>query len=106
MKLAHSIEIMVFGKQGEDAALLEQAIKSLIPMDFEKEKLAIEKKKAEGFEHSIILVMTLLLKKEKHIDCFLKEVTSKLNHDQKDLLIHQWESRINDDLEFYFRLDK
>ena len=44
--------------------------------------------------------------KQKHTSLFLKNLMKKLSQEQKDLLLRQLESRLDETLHFYIRLDK
>lgn len=106
MKYAHFIEMRVFCKEEDNQEIIEKKIHELFPFDFEKEKLIIKSKKCEGFEDKIIKILTVSIKKEKHTKLFLKNLIDKISDEQKKLLEKQLESRLDETLHFYIRLDK
>ena len=106
MKLANNIEVRVFINDSEDEQNIRQAFLSLVPFDLEKEKLNLEEQVAEGMEYSKIKILILTLSKTKHTTEFLKKLSSMLSQEQKQKLIGQYDSRVDDSLNFYIRLDK
>lgn len=105
MKYVHDIKISVFSKPEDDQGQIKQTLTSLIPFDLETEKIKLNLKSATGFNERKITIIDLILSKDKHINDFLKSFFSKLNQDQKDLLKRQLESRLDDNLNFFIRLD-
>lgn len=104
MKLAHNIEMRVFCKEEDNKELLIKKIKELFPFDFKD--LEFKSKISYGFEDNKIKVMTVFIKKQKQTNIVLKNLLSNLNDEQKDLLLRQIESRLDESLHFYIRLDK
>ena len=105
MKLANSIKVTVFIKQGEDENSLRQKFLELFPFNLEDEKIALKKTKATGFNQKEIIIYEVGLCKDKHTNAFLKFLNSKLDEQQKKMLIMQ-ENRLDDELDFFIRLDK
>ncbi len=106
MKIAHSVKISVFANEGEDRERIKEKLVSLIPLDLEKEKIKIEEKKAQGFNEKEIIIYTVLLNKDRNVNAFLDSFFSKFDEVQKNMLIRQKESRVDDDCNFFIRLDK
>lgn len=106
MKNAHHIKITVFVTPEESNKENEKKFLSLIPFDTHKEKIRLEKEKVEGLENKELEVWTLFLKKTKHTNEFLKNLASKLSSKDKEQIISQKESRLDEDVWFYLRLDK
>jgi len=112
MKLAHSIRLSVFIKPEDIAQDLEiekkvmNCLKSLLPFDLEAEKIKIEKEVVVGFNNRNISILKLELVKESHTSMFIKNLLTKLNHDQRSLLLRQAESRLDENLDFFIRLGK
>ena len=105
MKLANTVSLRAFCKPEEDKSLVVEKLKLLLPFDLEKEKIAINAQKAEGFEERTIRIITATLTKDRHIKAFLENLNQKLGS-EKQTLIEQLQSRVDDDLNFYIRLDK
>lgn len=106
MKLANSIKISVFAKEEEDPDKILNKLISLIPFNLEEEKIALSKQNAAGFNQQTIKIFEITMIKDRHINGFLEFLNSKLTADQKELLIQQADSRTDDDLNFFIRLDK
>jgi len=106
MKLAHFIEIRVFSYEGEDENKIIEKLKSFIPFDLENEKVELNKKTAIGFNDKKIMIFWIRLEKEKHTTKFIENLSSKLSDEQKELLIRQSESRLDNDFNFFIRFDK
>ncbi|MBW2992189.1 hypothetical protein KY345_03150 [Candidatus Woesearchaeota archaeon] len=106
MRAAHNIVISVFAKEGESEEEIKRGLLNLIPIDLEKEKVAVEEKTAAGFDDKRIRVFEVRLERERHVRRFLENLMSKLNERQKDLLIGQLDSRVDEECNFFIRLDK
>ncbi len=106
MKLAHQIKLSVFAKPEDDMGLIKKGALSLIPFDIEKEKIELKETKADGFNKKEVRILEIELKKDRHINEFLKSLTNKLNPEQKGILIKQLNSRLDGQLRFFIRLDK
>lgn len=106
MKQLHKVLINVFCKEREDESLILEKLKSLIPLDLEKEKIYVKRTSAEGFSNKKIRIFEIELKKEAHTNGFLDDFLGKLSDEQKEMLHRQAESRLDDNLDFFIRLDK
>ncbi len=106
MKTVNKIVITVFAKEDENQEKIKQALISLVPLDLEKEKIAIRQQTATGFQDKQIRVFKIELEKTRHANEFAKFLTSKLTSEQKELLLRQAESRLDEELNFFIRLDK
>ena len=106
MKLLNSILLSVFVREGENENAIVEKLKSFIPVDFDAEKIFIKRQTAEGFEDKKIVVLEIELEREKHTNIFLKTLNSGLDAEQKELLIRQAGSRLDEDFNFFIRFDK
>jgi|TARA_B100001971_G_C18245800_1_gene574147 RNA binding exosome subunit len=106
MKLAHLIRVRVYIKDGDNEENVLNSFLSFFPFDLEKEKLAIETRSAEGLEHKKIRILELTLTKEKHTSQFLDSLTTRLDNKQKELILNQADSRLDNDLKFFLRFNK
>ncbi|MBW2999631.1 hypothetical protein KY339_03065 [Candidatus Woesearchaeota archaeon] len=106
MRLIHNARLNVFCKEEDNEEIITEKLKELIPVDFEKEKLEIERRVAQGFEKKKIITLEIFFEKERHTKIFLENLNEKLSKEQKELLINQAESRLDEDLDFFIRLDK
>lgn len=106
MKIANSVRISVFTKEEENAAEIEEKLRRLVHFDLEKEKISVQKQAATGFNEKKITIMEIILVKDRHINAFLDFLKEKLGERQKELLLRQKESRLDDELNFFMRLDK
>ncbi len=106
MKFANSAHIRVFLKENEEAARISDGLKIVAPFDYEKEKIKFQQQTATGFNEAKIRIFSITLEKERHISTFLKQLFGKLTGEQKSMLSRQKESRLDEELNFYIRLDK
>lgn len=107
MKLVHQIKLSVFAKETEDETKIASKLKELIPFkDLEKEKIMVNVINASTFGDKVIKINEIILDKQKHVKGFLEYIIQKLDQEQRDLLNKQIESRLDDDNNFFFRLDK
>jgi RNA binding exosome subunit len=106
MKYAHFIEMRVFSKEEDTENEIVKKVKELFPFDFEQEKIELQRKTAYGFEEKKIIIFTVDVNKERHTRKVLENLMKNLNQEQKDLLLKQLDTRLDDSLHFYLRLDK
>lgn len=106
MKIAHNVKLSVFAHEEDDEEQIEQAFLSLLPFDLEQEKLNLKRTTATGFKERKIKILELTLTKEKHTSKFLTFLKQKLSDDQRQLLLKQSGSRLDNELNFFIRLDK
>ncbi|MCP3686229.1 MAG: hypothetical protein GY861_26590 [bacterium] len=104
--LANNITISVFCKEDENIDEISKKLVSLFPFDLEKEKLELKRENAKGFNEKKIVILSILIKKERHTKQFLEKLKESLNDDQKDLIKKQAETRLDEELNFFLRFDK
>lgn len=105
MKIIHTIVMSVFCKE-EQIEELEKAFHTFMPVDFQEQKITFQKTMAKGVFETSITVITMTLQKEKHIKLFVEHLVSQLTSEQKELLVRQFDTRVDEELNFYLRLDK
>jgi len=107
MKLTHNITITEFVREGENLDSVKQALKELIPFDLKQEKILLKEEITTGVdERQTIKILTIFLQKENHTKKFLWFLMTKLSAEQKELLLKQKESRTDNNLYFFIRLEK
>lgn len=115
MKYCHTIIVNVFIKpediQQDNNIIkkVEECIKSMIKLDWNKEnenQEILKIIKAEGFENRKIIIYELHLHKESHTTQFVNNLMHHLTIEQKQFLTTDKHSRLDEDLEFFIRLDK
>jgi len=106
MKYLHNIKITVFVKPDEDLELIKTTLINLIPFNLEKEKIQLKESTATSFEQRKIIVLNISLAKTRHTNSFLKFLLNKLSGEQKQLLLKQALSRLDNEQKFFIRLDK
>ncbi|MBW2973211.1 hypothetical protein KY346_02350 [Candidatus Woesearchaeota archaeon] len=106
MKVLNKAVVSVFIKEDEDPEEIKSALLSFIPFDIEKEKIQVQQKSAAGFEDKKIRILKIELEKPRHTNAFLKHLLEKLTKEQKEMLLSQAESRLDNHLHFFIRFDK
>ncbi|MBW2995861.1 hypothetical protein KY332_01025 [Candidatus Woesearchaeota archaeon] len=106
MKIANSIKIKVYVKEGEDIGKTAKAFLEFFPFDLEDEKIQLEEKTATGFNESEIKIFEVVLEKDKHIEAFLKHLNEKSFDEVKERILMQAESRLDEDCNFFLRFSK
>ncbi|MFQ5475390.1 MAG: RNA-binding domain-containing protein [Candidatus Nanoarchaeia archaeon] len=104
--LVHNVEIRVFTKKEKNEGNIENGLRSLVPFDISDEQIEIQKKSAKGFEDKDITILELSISKRRHVNAFLKLLLKRLGDEQKELILRQADSRLDDELYFFIRLDK
>lgn len=105
-KLFHNILISVFIKPEEDFDSIKTAFLSLFPFDLEILKIPVNERNASTFNDRTIKIIEVKLEKNRIINEFMNHISEKLNHNDKAMLVRQLDSRIDDELNFFFRLSK
>ena len=106
MRLANNILLTVFCKEDEDSQQILNVMKGLFPFDLDSENIEVKKENALGFNEREIMIFRIFLEKEKHINEFITKLKQELSEEQKQLLLRQLSSRLDDELYFYIRFDK
>ena len=106
MLIAESISLRVFAKFGENPQQVREKLLKLIPFDLEKEKIALNRKRTMGFNQEEITIFELKLKKKKHTNIFLELLKNNLSSESKNQLIETLEKRIDNECNFFLRLNK
>ncbi|MBA3063865.1 hypothetical protein FP803_00315 [Candidatus Woesearchaeota archaeon] len=104
--LAHNIRINVFCKPEDDIELMTKNLLSLIPFDIKEQKIELKKTNATGFNEKKITILEVYLEKESHTNLFLNNLAINLADEQKLLIKKQADSRLDNELNFFLRLDK
>jgi RNA binding exosome subunit len=107
MKYFNTVTLSVFAKpEEEDVSAIKQALSELVPLSLTEENIVLTEEKAVGFNEQPIHVLSIVLAKEKHANAFLKGLLAKLTDEQKELLLMQKESRLDNDFNFFIRFEK
>ena len=106
MKVLNKAVVSVFVREDEDLEEIQTALESLIPFNLEKEKIQLQRNSAKGCAEKKIAVLKIELEKSRHTNAFIKHLLNKLTSKQKELLLNQEESRLDDHMHFFIRLDK
>ena len=96
----------VFCGEEENESEIMGGLKLLLPFDLEKEKIEITKQTAFGFSDRKIAIFEVVLTKNRHIKAFLENLLPKISATDKQMLIRQLDSRIDDKASFFIRFDK
>ncbi|MFC1769041.1 RNA-binding domain-containing protein [Nanoarchaeota archaeon] len=105
-KLVNTLQITVFVKSGEDLSIVMSKLKEIVPFDFKKEKIKIEETNATGVDENPIKIIRILLLKGRLIKPFIELMKNNLSSDQKKLILKQINSRLDENMDFFIRLDK
>lgn len=106
MKLVNNIVVTVFCKEEENSEQILNVMKGFFPFDLSAKNIEVKRETAFGFNEKKIIIYRIMVEKEKQIEEFIKNFKERLNNEQKQLLLRQISSRLDDDLYFYIRFDK
>src|SRR3989344_7617677 len=106
MKYAHSIKLTVFSYENENISNILDAFLKFFPFSLEENKVELKKTEAKGATESNIAIFEAVLTKTKLINRFLDFILGSLDKEQKELILKQIESRLDDNLDFFIRFDK
>ena len=103
MKIAHNIKVSVFCKENEDEKVILDNLLALFPFEIKKQ---LKKTKATSHDELPIMIFEVELVRDREIKEFLDFLKGKLSDEQKELLIKQLNTRLDEELNFFIRLDK
>ncbi|HLC62594.1 MAG TPA: RNA-binding domain-containing protein [Candidatus Nanoarchaeia archaeon] len=106
MKYAHSIRLNVFSYENENSGIILESFLKFFPFSLKENKVELKKATAQGFNESTITIFEAVLTKTNLINQFLDFILSNLDKKQKELILKQIESRLDDNLDFFIRFDK
>jgi hypothetical protein len=106
MKYIHNIKLTVFSKEDEDKDEILKAFLDLLPFSPEQNKIPIETIKAEGFSDRIIEIIEASFEKQNLVNGFIKNLLGKIKDIDKNTIISQLDSRIDEHMHFFLRIDK
>jgi len=106
MKIANSIKIKVYVKEGEDEEKIKKKLLELIPFDISKEKVELKEEAATGFNEKKIKIYRVVLEKDRHIEAFLKNLKEEMMEEVQERILNQIDSRLDDDCNFFLRFSK
>ena len=106
MKLFHNIIVSVFIKPEENFDAIKKNFLGLFAFDLEKSKICVEEKNASTFRDRTIKIFEVKITKNRLINDLIDFIKSKLSSEDKEMMIRQLDSRIDDGLNFFFRLSK
>ena len=106
MKYFHSIKLTVFSYEHENSEEIFSSFLKFLPFDLEKNKSVVIKRNASGFNESKITIFEVILKKTNPVNQFIEFILKGLDEVQKEALVQQLESRLDENLDFFIRFDK
>jgi len=112
MKRAHTIIMNVFVKPEEllqDKEInnkIIDCIKKMLTVDWTRESDILNTTTAEGFDNRKIQIHELHMHKESHTNQFINNLMNHFTSEQKQFLITDKHNRLDENLEFFIRLDK
>lgn len=92
----------VFSKEENDEKLIKERIHEIFPF----EKIKVKEKISYGFEENKIKVITVSVKKRSETNFVFNHLIGNLSDEDRKTLIRQMDSRLDQKLNFYIRLDK
>lgn len=106
MKNIHNITVRVIEKNENKVPKIKQKFNQILPIDFKKEKIDINHDKAMGFEDKTLHILTMDTSKSRHNKMLIKNIFESLPEDYKTKIYNQRNTRLDEEGNFYIRLDK
>ena len=104
--LAEYIVLKIFSDFNENPQEIGSKLLELIPFDIGEEKIPLDRKTAYGFNREKIVIFEIRLIKKRHVRAFLDQFKTKLDDDLKSQLLKTLNERLDDECNFYIRLNK
>ena len=102
---ANSVNLRFFMKSEEISQEDMEKVLQILPFDLKEEKIPIKRKKVYGFNQERIEVIGINLTKQRHIRHFLELLKEQLPQDARNFLLLDVEKRMDEDGNFFLRLD-
>lgn len=106
MKVFHNVIVNVFIKPEENYDEIKQAFLKLFPFDIAESKVQVSETNASTFEQRTIKIIEVVLHKEALINKLMEFTKEKMSEDDKKMIVRQLDSRVDDEVNFFFRLGK
>ena len=106
MKYAHLIKLSIFSYEHENIEQILEAFLRFFPFNLEENKVLLKKSTAEGFNDRKITILEVILSKTSLVSEFLENLLNKLGKEQKEQILMEAESRLDENLDFFIRFDK
>lgn len=106
MKQAHLIKLSVFINEAENFQEIKDKFLGFLPFNLDEEKIKLNEKRALGFWEKEITILEVTLTKRKHIKDFLENLLEKIEEKEKNIILEQAESRLDENLNFFLRFKK
>lgn len=106
MKYIHNIKVTIFCKPEEDEEKIKNALLTLFPFNLSDEKIKIKTESVDIIENRRIKIFEVLLDKQRHVSSFLENLFKTLGKEQMTALKNQIPSRVDNNCDFFIRLDK
>lgn len=104
--LVHNVNLRVFANDEEGKQKIEDTLRGLLPFeDLEKEKVMINKEKVKDSEKNSIII-SCRIEKRRHVRKFIDFLKENLGKENIKTLLEQIESRLDDEMSFFIRLNK
>jgi len=106
MKLFHNISVSVFIKEEEDYEVVKENFLKLFPFSLEEEKIGLSESKASTFNDKKITILEVRFTRNRQINEMMDFTKDKLSDSDKEMLVRQIDSRVDEETNFFFRLSK
>ncbi|HLP79714.1 MAG TPA: RNA-binding domain-containing protein [Acidobacteriota bacterium] len=102
----HNVQCRCITEGGEAPPDITPMFHEFLPLDFTEEKIKLEQSQfVDQFEEKRY-ILTLTLDKPRHVRIFAETLFSRFSTEQKKTLLDQLATRVDDEVNFYIRLDK
>ncbi len=106
MKYAHSIKLTAFSYENENSKNILDKFLRFFPFNLQDNQVVLKKSIATGFNEAKIEVFEITLAKNNLINKFLENLLNNLDENQKEIILEQLESRLDNSMDFFLRFDK
>ena len=106
MKYAHLTKLSVFSYEHENDEAILEALLGFFPFNLKENKVLLKRSSAEGFNDRKITILEAALLKTNLVNEFLENLLNKLSKEQKEWILMEAKSRLDESLDFFIRFDK
>lgn len=106
MKKFHHVTINVFIKPEDDALYVKEVFFDLFPFNLEKNKVRVTETVADSFFDRKVIIIEVFVDKPRLVAEVMSRLRDCVTESDRALLVSQVDSRLDEDLYFFFRFDK
>ncbi len=104
-KLIHNVTVRVFENEKEKIEIYKDIFHEMLPVDFKKERVSLIQRTERGFDDLPLHLLSMKTRRNKNNILLLENILSRLPPKDKEILFREHERRLDEQGDFFIRLD-